>query len=69
MKATLSPEKIGSNLKRLIKESKYRTQEEFAFAAGADVRTVRRWIQKLDSISTTVYLAKVLDVNVWALLS
>lgn len=51
MFAKMTPEKIGSNLKRLIKESKYRTQEEFAYAAGADARAVRRWVQKLDSIS------------------
>ena len=69
MFATISPEKVGENLKRLIKESKYRTQEAFAEAVGADVRTVRRWVQKLDSISTVVYIAGVLDVDVMALLS
>lgn len=69
MFATLTPERIGNNLKHLIKESEYRTQEAFAEAVGADVRTVRRWIQKLDSISTVVYIAGVLDVDVMALLS
>lgn len=68
MFTNLTPEKIGNNLKRLIKESKYRTQEEFAYWAGADVRTVRRWTQRLDSISTIVHIAGVLDVDVMALL-
>lgn len=68
MFADLSPERIGGNLKRLIKESEFRTQEEFALAVGADVRTVRRWVQKLDSISTIVHIAKVLQVDVTALL-
>ena len=34
----------GANLKRLIKESKYRTQERFAEAYNTDARCVRRWI-------------------------
>ena len=69
MFATISPENIGENLKRLIKESEYRTQERFAEEAFVDVRTVRRWVQKLDSISTVVYIAGVLDVDVMDLLS
>ena len=69
MFADLTPEKIGKNLKRLIKESKYGTQEEFAHAVGADVRTVRRWVQRLDNISTVVHIAKILEVDVLALLS
>ena len=69
MFTNLTPEKIGDNLKHLIKESKYRTQEEFAYAAGADVRTVRRWVKRLDSFSTMQHVAKVLDVDAKALLS
>lgn len=68
MFAQLSPERIGSNLKRLIKESRFRTQENFAAAVFTDVRTVRRWVQKLDSISTVAHLATVLEVDVMALL-
>ena len=34
----------GANLKRLIKNSEYKTQEEFAFEFGTDVRTVGRWV-------------------------
>ena len=35
---------VGANLKRLIKESKYRTQENFAEAYNTDARCIRRWI-------------------------
>lgn len=34
----------GANLKRLIKESKYKTQENFAEAYNTDARCIRRWI-------------------------
>ena len=69
MFAQMTPEKIGTNLKRLIKESKYRTQERFADAAFVDVRTVRRWIQNgIDSITTVAMVADVLGVDVKALL-
>ena len=69
MHATISSQRVGKNLKRLIKESKYRTQENFADAAYADVRTVRRWIQHgVDSITKVNELAQVLDVDVMALL-
>ena len=40
-----SPSQVaGGNLKRLIKESKYRTQERFAEAYNTDARCIRRWI-------------------------
>lgn len=69
MNATLCPERVGDNLKRLIKESQYRTQERFAEAAFVDVRTVRRWMQHgIDSIATVAMLADLLDVDVMALL-
>ena len=39
MLATLSSKRVGANLKRLIKESKYRTQAAFAEACYiSDVR-------------------------------
>ena len=70
MVTTLTPKKIGSNLKHLIKESEYRTQERFAEKAFVDVRTVRRWVQNgIDSISTIAMVAEILDVDVMALLS
>ena len=69
MFATISPEKVGENLKRLIKESEYRTQERFAEEAFVDVRTVRRWVQNgIDSISTVAMVADILDVDAKALL-
>ena len=69
MFATITPEKVGENLKRLIKESEYRTQERFAEAVFAEPRTVRRWLKNgIDSISTVAMIAEVLDVDVKALL-
>lgn len=35
---------VGTNLRRLIKGSAYRTQAKFADAFGVDERTVRRWV-------------------------
>ena len=34
----------GINLKRLIRSSRYRTQENFAYEFGAEIRTVSRWL-------------------------
>ena len=36
--------KAGKNLKNLIKNSKFKTQEEFAEVMFVDPSTVRRWI-------------------------
>ena len=69
MLATTSPKIVGENLKRLIKESEYRTQERFAEAVFADVTTVRRWLRNgIDEISTVLMVADVLGVDVTALL-
>ena len=68
MFANLAPEKSRTNFTRLVKKSKQAMQEEFAEAAGCAVRTVRRWIQRLDSISNITYLATILEVDVMALL-
>ena len=38
--------KVGENLKILIKESAAKTQEEFAFEFGIDIRTVGRWVNE-----------------------
>ena len=38
--------KVGENLKILIKESAAKTQEEFAFDFGIDIRTVGRWVNE-----------------------
>ena len=60
----------GSNLKRLIKSSTYKTQEAFAVAFGTDVRTVRRWInQGIRCLDTLQQLALFFGVDVFTLLS
>ena len=54
----------GTHLKSLIKESKWKTQEDFAFDFGVDVRTVRRWInQGISNIYTIWELAEFFDVD------
>ena len=69
MLAKIRLENVGPNLKRLIKESKYRTQERFAEGAGYDTRTVRVWVKEgINSISTIALVADVLEVDVRALL-
>jgi transcriptional regulator with XRE-family HTH domain len=39
----LDAKKIGSNIKRAIRASAYRTQEEFAAKFGTGVRNLSRW--------------------------
>lgn len=60
----------GANLKRLIKESEYGTQEEFAFAFNADVRTVGRWVNHgIRNIDTIQQIADFFSVDVFTILS
>ena len=60
----------GANLRRLIKESKYGTQEEFAFEFGTDVRTVGRWVNKgIKNLDTIQQIADFFDVDGFAVLS
>ena len=60
----------GTNLKRLIAESGYRTQQEFANAFGTDVRTVNRWVNNgLRNLDTVEEIADFLGVSVSAILS
>ena len=79
MLTTLSSERIGTNLKRLIKESKYVTQDAFAKAyksnyksgrnCNVDTRTVRRWVEDgVTKIDTIAKIAEILEVDVRALL-
>ena len=57
------------NLKRLIKRTKYRTQEEFAYAFGAETRTLSRWLnQGVKDIDTLEQLANFLTVDIADLL-
>ena len=59
----------GENLKRLIKQTRYKTQEEFAFAFGAETRTLSRWLnQGIKDIDTLEQLANFISVNVVDLL-
>ncbi len=60
----------GANLKRLIKNSKYKTQEEFAFEFGTDVRTVGRWIRGgINSLATIQQIAAFFGVDTLAFFS
>ena len=59
----------GENLKRLIKQTRYRTQEEFAFAFGAETGTLSRWLnQGIKDIDTLEQLADFISVNIVDLL-
>ena len=59
----------GERLKRFIKESKYQTQEEFAFAFGAETRTLSRWLNHgIRDIDTLEQLADFLSVDILDLL-
>jgi hypothetical protein len=61
---------VGANLKRAIKESKWKTQEKFSEAFGAEVRTVGRWCnQGIDKLSLVQQIADFLEIDVFALLS
>jgi transcriptional regulator with XRE-family HTH domain len=61
---------VGDNLKRLIKKSGYKTQEEFASRFGTDVRTVNRWVnQGLYNLITIEQVAHFFDVDPLTLLS
>ena len=60
----------GANLKRLIKNSKYKTQEEFAFEFGTDVRTVGRWIRGgINSLATIQQIADFFGIDALAFFS
>lgn len=60
----------GANLKRLIKNSKYKTQEEFAFEFGTDVRSVGRWIRGgINSLATIQQIAAFFGVDALAFFS
>lgn len=63
------PVKVGQNLKKLISESKFRTQVNFADVMGCDDSTVRRWIKHgIDSLTTLGQIADVLEIDLKELL-
>ena len=60
----------GANLKRLIKNSKWKTQEEFAFEFGTDVRTVGRWVNKgIKNLDTIQQIADFFGIDALAFFS
>lgn len=59
----------GDNLKKIIKESVYKTQEEFADSFGAEIRTVSRWLNGgIKNLDTLQEIAEFLNVDVLSLL-
>ena len=69
MGATLSAAKVGANLKRLIKMSKYHTTENFAKAYGANVCFINMLIENgTSSLNVVSRLATTLGVDGFALL-
>lgn len=59
----------GDNVKRLIKESDYQTQENFADLFGAEIRTVSRWLNGgIKNLDTLQEIASFLGVEVLELL-
>ena len=68
-KITLA-QKAGKNLKNLIKESEYKTQERFAVEGiGVDPVTVRRWIAYgIKDINTIQEIADIFGVDFMELL-
>lgn len=70
MTQNLTPdERVGKNLKNLIKESEYKTQEKFAEIMYVDPVTVRRWITHgIKDINTIAEIAKIFNVDFMELL-
>lgn len=58
-------EKAGKNLKNLIKNSKFKTQENFAYdAMHVNPVTVRRWIHNgISDVYTIEKIAEIFDVD------
>ena len=58
MEKKLLSEIVGANLKRAISLSDYKTQEEFAWEFGTELRTVNRWVNSgLNKIDTADEIA------------
>ena len=61
MEKKLLSEIVGANLKRAISLSDYKTQEEFAWEFGTELRTVNRWVNSgLNKIDTADEIANFL---------
>ena len=66
MTQNLTPaERAGKNLKNLIKESKFKTQENFAYEGiHVDPVTVRRWIAHgIKDVNTIQEIANIFGVD------
>ena len=60
----------GKNLRRLIQESTFRTQEEFAFEFDVDVKTINRWINRgIYNLHRIEQIAEFFDIDVLDILS
>ena len=60
----------GANLKRFIKNSRYRTQQRFAIEFCVDVRTVGRWINEgINDLTLINQLANFFDKSILDFLS
>ena len=66
---TIDHKKIGSNIKRLIKESHFKTQANFALACGKGIRTVGHWVQDgVDNTKIINLIVETLKVDVMDIL-
>lgn len=62
MNQKLLSEIVGANVKRAISLSPYKTQEEFAYVFGTDIRNVSRWVnQGVKKIDTADEIAGFLE--------
>lgn len=68
-KVKLLSEIAGDNVKRIIRESEYQTQEKFAYFFGAEIRTVSRWLNSgIKNLDTLQEIAEFLNIDVLSLL-
>ena len=69
LKLTLA-ERAGRNLKNLIKQSAFKTQENFAiYGMYVDPTTVRKWISKgINKLDLICEIADVLNIDFMELL-
>ena len=57
-------QRVGKNLKNLIKVSKFKTQENFASSMNVDPTTVRRWLSNgVKDVNTIEEIAIKLDID------
>lgn len=62
-------ERAGKNLKNLIKNSEFKTQEKFAEAMYVDPTTVRRWLAHgIEKLSLIEEIADIFGIDFMELL-